>query len=69
MLSAAVPAFMLWLFVVPERGLYNRHGAGKVAFAAALFLAGLAIVVHFPEPATALIQAWMSIKPSAGYIR
>jgi diguanylate cyclase (GGDEF)-like protein len=68
-ISLVLPLFFLLLFILPERGLWNQHGALIVSVIPILLVAG-ALLSQFTSDAAMLhfLNAGFAIKPFAGYV-
>jgi len=69
LLGAMFPVMMLYLILMPDRGLWNRHGLMVVSIVPILLLAGLLIFRFIPEDVLLdFIEAGMPAKPHEGLV-
>jgi len=68
-ISLALPLVMFLLFILPERGLWNRYGAIVVAIIPVLAIAGV-LLRHFVPywVLQELLNTMFPVKPFAGYV-
>lgn len=69
LVSAVFPLMMLYLLLIPDRGLWNRYGLMVISIVPALVVASVLVFHYVPEDALLnFIETRAPVKPYPGYV-